>query len=544
MPAAVKAEFVRRLAAAGLPMVETTSFVDPRWVPQLADAEELLGLLGDEGRGPRRPVLVPNERGLERALATGVGAVAVFGSATETFARKNLNRTVAESVEMFRPVVERSRAEGLWVRAYVSMCFGDPWEGPVPVAQVVDVCRRLMDLGCDQLSLGDTIGVGTVGHVHRLLAALDAAGIGPDRVGVHFHDTYGQALANTMAALRDGVRVVDASTGGLGGCPYARVGDRQPRDRGPGLGAAGRRCADRHRPRRAGRDQRVDGRPPRPAVAVERGARPLRRLTRGRRGGPSRREPGAPSCELRVSSGQRGAFCAGAADHGPMSDQNPPVPGPADPEQPPTAAPDETAALPQADAAAPAAAGGHGDAAAPAGRRLDGGTGRRRPGAPRLDADRTLGATPLVDEATSTGGGRAALLGVAVLAGLFVLAGVALSAALVVGHHRGDDDGFLTSNRGWMGQDEQMGPGNGNGKGQGQGNGQGQGQGKPGQRQEQGSGQPHRQAAGRPGRRTRPPPASRAWAAAPVPRRERCCTVSSRPTSPARRPSWSCRPAR
>ena len=222
VPAPVKAEFVRRLVAAGLGVVETTSFVDPRWVPQLADAEELLGLLGDEGLGRRRPVLVPNERGLDRALAAGVGAVAVFGSATETFARKNLNRTVAESIEMFRPVVERSRAEGLWVRAYVSMCFGDPWEGPVPVDQVVDVCRRLMELGCDQLSLGDTIGVGTVGHVHRLLAALDGAGIGPDRVGVHFHDTYGQALANTMAALRDGVRVVDASTGGLGGCPYAK----------------------------------------------------------------------------------------------------------------------------------------------------------------------------------------------------------------------------------------------------------------------------------------------------------------------------------
>ncbi|MBD3785233.1 MAG: hydroxymethylglutaryl-CoA lyase [Micrococcales bacterium] len=222
VPADVKAEFVRRLVAAGLDTVETTSFVDPRWVPQLADAEELLGLLGDTGRGAHRPVLVPNTRGLDRALAAGVGAVAIFGSATETFARKNLNRTVEESVSMFAPVVERARAEGLWVRAYVSMCFGDPWEGPVPVEQVVDVCRRLMDLGCDQLSLGDTIGVGTVGHVHRLLDALDAAGIGPERVGVHFHDTYGQALANTLAALRDGVTVVDASTGGLGGCPYAK----------------------------------------------------------------------------------------------------------------------------------------------------------------------------------------------------------------------------------------------------------------------------------------------------------------------------------
>ena len=198
----------------------------------------MLDLLGDEGLGPRRPVLVPNERGLDRALEAGVGAVAIFGSATETFARRNLNRTVDESIAMFRPVVERSREPGLWVRAYVSMCFGDPWEGPVPVGQVVDVCRRLMDLGCDQLSLGDTIGVGTTGHVHRLLAALDDVGIGPDRVGVHFHDTYGQALANTMAALRDGVTVVDASTGGLGGCPYAKCGDRQPRDRGPRVGPA------------------------------------------------------------------------------------------------------------------------------------------------------------------------------------------------------------------------------------------------------------------------------------------------------------------
>jgi hydroxymethylglutaryl-CoA lyase len=222
VPTEVKAEFVRRLAAAGLGTVETTSFVDPRWVPQLADAREVLGVLGAEGRGPRRPVLVPNERGLDRALEAGVGAVAIFGSATETFAQRNLNRSVEESIAMFRPVVERSRVAGLWVRGYVSMCFGDPWEGPVPVPQVVDVCRRLMDLGCDQLSLGDTIGVGTTGHVHRLLAALDAAGIGADRVGVHFHDTYGQALANTMAALRDGVTVVDASTGGLGGCPYAK----------------------------------------------------------------------------------------------------------------------------------------------------------------------------------------------------------------------------------------------------------------------------------------------------------------------------------
>lgn len=222
VPAAVKAEFVRRLAAAGLPVIETTSFVPPSWVPQLGDAAEVLELLGPDGLGRNRPVLVPNERGLDRALAAGVQAVAIFGSATETFAQKNLNRSVADSVEMFRPVVERSRSAGLWVRGYVSMCFGDPWEGDVPVTQVVDVARRLVDLGVEELSLGDTIGVATTGHVHRLLEALDTAGIGVAALAVHFHDTYGQALANTLAALADGVRVVDSSAGGLGGCPYAK----------------------------------------------------------------------------------------------------------------------------------------------------------------------------------------------------------------------------------------------------------------------------------------------------------------------------------
>lgn len=222
VPATVKADFVRRLLAAGLSTVETTSFVSPRWVPQLADAAEVLADLGEAGRGPLRPVLVPNERGLDRALEAGVGAVAIFGSATETFAQRNLGRSIAESVEMFTPVVGRSRDAGLWVRAYVSMCFGDPWEGPVPVDQVADACAALMDLGCDQLSLGDTIGTGTPGHVEALLAALDQRGIGVEMVGVHFHDTYGQALSNTLTALRAGVSVVDASAGGLGGCPYAK----------------------------------------------------------------------------------------------------------------------------------------------------------------------------------------------------------------------------------------------------------------------------------------------------------------------------------
>jgi hydroxymethylglutaryl-CoA lyase len=225
VPAATKVEFIRRLEAAGLGTIETTSFVPAKWVPQMGDAEEVLAGLraaGGDATGRRRPALVPNERGLDRAEELGLQAIAIFGSATDTFARKNLNRPAAEQYAMFEPVVKRARADGMWVRAYVSMCFGDPWEGPVPVGQVADVAERLMDLGCDELSLGDTIGVGTTGHVHRLLEALGRRGIGTDRIAVHFHDTYGQALANTMAALRDGVTVVDAAAGGLGGCPYAK----------------------------------------------------------------------------------------------------------------------------------------------------------------------------------------------------------------------------------------------------------------------------------------------------------------------------------
>jgi len=222
VPVEVKAEFIRRLVATGLDTVETTSFVAPKWVPQLADSAALLGLLGEVGRGRNRPVLVPNERGLDAALGQGAQAIAIFGSATETFARKNLNCGLDESVAMFAPVVQRARGAGLWVRAYVSMCFGDPWEGDVPIGQVVDVASRMMELGCDQLSLGDTIGTGTTGHVHRLLDALDTRGIGVESIGVHFHDTFGQALANTLAALAHGVTVVDASAGGLGGCPYAK----------------------------------------------------------------------------------------------------------------------------------------------------------------------------------------------------------------------------------------------------------------------------------------------------------------------------------
>ncbi|MGV9315276.1 hydroxymethylglutaryl-CoA lyase [Streptomyces sp. NPDC003691] len=221
VPTEVKAEFVHRLAGAGLTTVEATSFVHPSWVPQLADAEELYPLLGDL-TGIRLPVLVPNEKGLERAVALGARSIAVFGSATETFARRNLNRTVDESLAMFEPVVARAKGDGIRVRGYLSMCFGDPWEGPVPLPQVAGVARRLLDLGCDELSLGDTIGTATPGHVRALLALLGEAGIPVSALAVHFHDTYGQALANTLAALEHGVTTVDASAGGLGGCPYAR----------------------------------------------------------------------------------------------------------------------------------------------------------------------------------------------------------------------------------------------------------------------------------------------------------------------------------
>ena len=221
VPVEVKAEFVRRLLATGLTAVETTSFVSPRWVPQLADAEQLLAALGPAPAGARLPVLVPNDKGLDRAIAAGVREVAVFGSATETFARKNLNRSVAESLAMFRPVVDRARAEGLAVRGYLSMCFGDPWEGAVDPGVVAGHARTLFDMGIDELSLGDPIGVATPGQVVALLDALAAQGVTADRLAVHFHDTYGQALANTLVALQHGVTVVDASAGGLGGCPYA-----------------------------------------------------------------------------------------------------------------------------------------------------------------------------------------------------------------------------------------------------------------------------------------------------------------------------------
>ncbi|MFE3197578.1 hydroxymethylglutaryl-CoA lyase [Embleya sp. NPDC059237] len=225
VPTDAKIEFVRRLARAGLRTIEVTSFVPPKWVPQLGDAAEVFAAVRADAEitadDRRLPVLVPNERGFDRAVELGADRIAVFGSATETFARRNLNRTVAESLAMFAPVVERAGAAGIDTRGYLSMCWGDPWEGPVPLDQVVRVGKALVDMGCSQLSLGDTIGVATPGHVTALLTAFAEAGVPASRIAVHFHDSYGQALANTLAALRFGVTTVDASAGGLGGCPYA-----------------------------------------------------------------------------------------------------------------------------------------------------------------------------------------------------------------------------------------------------------------------------------------------------------------------------------
>lgn len=219
---AIKVEFVERLVQAGLEVVEVTSFVRPDRVPQLADAREVMAGIARRD-DVRYPVLVPNLRGLESAIDAGVSDIAIFASATESFAQRNLGRGYEAQWEMFEPVTTRARAEGLRVRGYLSMCFGDPWEGAVPAEQVVTAAVRLQELGCDAISLGDTIGVATPGQVGDLVQRIVSADVPLDAIGVHFHDTYGQALANTLAALREGVTTVDSSAGGLGGCPYAQA---------------------------------------------------------------------------------------------------------------------------------------------------------------------------------------------------------------------------------------------------------------------------------------------------------------------------------
>ena len=221
VPTAVKAEFCRRLVSAGIRSLEVTSFVSPKWIPQLADAEALMAEL-DLPDTVRQVVLAPNERGLERALTAGAREIAVFVSATETFARKNLNTTVAGALDTARPVVEGARADGIGTRGYISMCFGDPWEGRVDPRRVADIAAQLTSMGCSSISLGDTIGVATPGHVRAVLDAVQAEDVPIDSIAGHFHDTYGQALSNVHAALIDGVTEFDTAAGGLGRCPYAK----------------------------------------------------------------------------------------------------------------------------------------------------------------------------------------------------------------------------------------------------------------------------------------------------------------------------------
>ena len=220
IPTDAKLRFITLLADAGLKEIEATSFVSPRAIPQLADADDLMARL-DRRPGVRYPVLVPNERGLERAEKAGVDAVCVFTAASEAFTAHNINMTIAESFAAFRPVVERARELGWWTRGYVSTAFGCPYQGAVDEGAVVDVAQRLLELGVDELSIGDTIGVAVPADVRRVIRALTDAGIWTDRLAMHFHDTRGTALANVATALEHGIRCFDASTGGTGGCPYA-----------------------------------------------------------------------------------------------------------------------------------------------------------------------------------------------------------------------------------------------------------------------------------------------------------------------------------
>ena len=220
IPIEAKLQYLDLLADAGLREIEATSFVAPAAVPQLGDADEVMSRL-DRRAGVRYPVLVPNRRGLERAEAAGVDAVCVFTAASEPFTKANINMTIAESIDAFRPVIERARELGWWTRGYVSTAFGCPYQGAVGEAAVVGVARELLDLGVEELSIGDTIGVAGPADVRRVVGALLAAGIAADRLAMHFHDTRGTALANVAAALELGVRAFDASTGGTGGCPYA-----------------------------------------------------------------------------------------------------------------------------------------------------------------------------------------------------------------------------------------------------------------------------------------------------------------------------------
>jgi hydroxymethylglutaryl-CoA lyase len=219
VPAADKVRFVELLADAGLPVVEVTSFVSPKAVPQLADADQVLPAVRRRD-DVRYPVLVPNLRGLERAVAAGADAIAVFTAASEGFARANVNMTVAESLAAFAPVLDRALAAGMWTRGYVSTAFGCPYDGAVEPAAVARVAAELAALGCDEISIGDTIGVAGPDQVPKVVAAV-AERVPLDRIALHLHDTGGRALDNVAAGLEVGVRTFDSSAAGLGGCPFA-----------------------------------------------------------------------------------------------------------------------------------------------------------------------------------------------------------------------------------------------------------------------------------------------------------------------------------
>ena len=220
IPTETKIELINRLSGCGLPVVEATSFVSPKWVPQLADAADVLA--GIDLESPvRHPVLVPNEKGLDRAVEAGAREIAVFSAASEAFSEKNTNCSIAESLERIRPVVERATQLEIPVRGYVSCVLGCPYQGEVEPEAVMLVSLALMELGCYEISLGDTIGVGTPGKARQLVDRV-ATEVPMENLAVHFHDTYGQALANILACLDAGIRVVDSSVAGLGGCPYAK----------------------------------------------------------------------------------------------------------------------------------------------------------------------------------------------------------------------------------------------------------------------------------------------------------------------------------
>lgn len=220
VPAAVKIEFINLLSQSGLQTIEATSFVSPKWIPQLADAEEVFKGI-EKKPGVAYPVLVPNEKGMQRALEAGAKDVSIFTAASETFNQKNINCSIAESIEHFKPVMKMAAEHRIHVRGYLSTVIGCPYEGPIAPEAVARVAKELAALGCYEISLGDTIGVGTPIKAQRMLSAV-AAEVPIEKLAVHFHDTYGQALANIHACLELGVAVVDSSTSGLGGCPYAK----------------------------------------------------------------------------------------------------------------------------------------------------------------------------------------------------------------------------------------------------------------------------------------------------------------------------------